>query len=246
MSNASYPIGTLRGFVINRCSWVISQAVVEIGGRFQDNAILVSRDKLVSSAVSEGTLIIPIGSKQSMMRDGDTQSLYSDPSVTKLEVSVSPPGGWALARPMPLPSFPTPMVSSFYVTPECISPEVANGVSEICQSGRDLIGREVQAKDGRVGSVDDLLLDDDTWSIRFVVVDTGRWFSDRKVILLASWLEQDSGNDSPLALDMSADDIKNGSDYDPDKSTHCDIECELVRYYGATGATHSEEHEDDQ
>ena len=46
-----------------------------------------------------------------------------------------------------------------------------------------LIGTKIRATDGDIGTVSDILFDDVSWLIRWVVVDTGKWLSGRKVLL---------------------------------------------------------------
>jgi sporulation protein YlmC with PRC-barrel domain len=44
-------------------------------------------------------------------------------------------------------------------------------------------GYAIAASDGRIGTVSDFLFDDDSWLVRWLVVDTGKWLSGRKVLL---------------------------------------------------------------
>ena len=46
-----------------------------------------------------------------------------------------------------------------------------------------VIGKTIDAVDGEIGSVDDLYFDDQTWSVRYLIVDTGKWLSGRKVLV---------------------------------------------------------------
>jgi hypothetical protein len=46
----------------------------------------------------------------------------------------------------------------------------------------------IHASDGAVGTVTDLLFNDATWLVRWLVVDTGNWLSGRKVLLPPSAL----------------------------------------------------------
>jgi len=52
----------------------------------------------------------------------------------------------------------------------------------------DIKGFKIAATDGSVGTVADLLFDDESWTLRWVVVDTGTWLSGRKVLLPVSVL----------------------------------------------------------
>ena len=51
-----------------------------------------------------------------------------------------------------------------------------------------LDGYTIEASDGRIGHVSDFLFEDNSWIIRWLVVDTGNWLSDRKVLLPVSAL----------------------------------------------------------
>ncbi len=46
-----------------------------------------------------------------------------------------------------------------------------------------LKGCEIAASDGRIGTVKDVLFDDQTWRVRWMVVDTGQWLPGRKVLI---------------------------------------------------------------
>ena len=43
------------------------------------------------------------------------------------------------------------------------------------RSLKDLRGYAIRASDGVIGKVDDFYFDDETWAIRYLVVDTGTW-----------------------------------------------------------------------
>src|SRR5687768_7423766 len=46
----------------------------------------------------------------------------------------------------------------------------------------DLKGDDVLARDGSIGTLDDVYFDDDEWAVRYMVVDTGRWIPGRRVL----------------------------------------------------------------
>jgi sporulation protein YlmC with PRC-barrel domain len=47
----------------------------------------------------------------------------------------------------------------------------------------ELRGIAIRATDGHVGTLSDVYFDDDNWRVRYCVVDTGRWFEDRYVLV---------------------------------------------------------------
>lgn len=50
------------------------------------------------------------------------------------------------------------------------------------RAARDLAGYSIHATDGDIGEAHDLLFDA-SWRVRYVVVDTGKWLSGRKVVI---------------------------------------------------------------
>lgn len=56
------------------------------------------------------------------------------------------------------------------------------------RSAHEVIGYRTHATDGDLGSVKDFVLDTNTWSIDFVVLDTGQWLPGRKIVLPVAWV----------------------------------------------------------
>ena len=44
------------------------------------------------------------------------------------------------------------------------------------------------AVDGEIGHIEDFIMDDETWTIRYAVADTGNWSSGKKVLLSTEWV----------------------------------------------------------
>ena len=69
--------------------------------------------------------------------------------------------------------------------------------------GSSLKGYEVEASDGRVGSVQDLLFDDISWKLRWLVVDTGDWLNRRRVLIHPSVIGRIDDEDSALQIKLA-------------------------------------------
>jgi len=53
----------------------------------------------------------------------------------------------------------------------------------VLHSMKDLEGYTIGALDGIIGRVKDLYFDDESWVIRYLVVETGTWLSHRRVLI---------------------------------------------------------------
>jgi len=68
-----------------------------------------------------------------------------------------------------------------------------------------MIGSHIEAGDGSIGHVEDCLVDEKGWRMRYLVIDTGRWLPGRKVIVAPNWIravswrrERDPGSHASL------------------------------------------------
>lgn len=76
------------------------------------------------------------------------------------------------------------------------------------RSTRAVTGYQVHALDGTVGHVSDFVVDDKTWAIREVVVQTGRWYSSKKIRIAPCDIERISYEQSALFALLTQDDVK--------------------------------------
>jgi hypothetical protein len=60
------------------------------------------------------------------------------------------------------------------------------------RSLKDMLKCTLLAKDGEFGTVDDLFLDDKNLAVRYIVVETGEWLPDHKLLIpLAAFSQTD-------------------------------------------------------
>jgi hypothetical protein len=90
----------------------------------------------------------------------------------------------------------------------------------------------VEASDGCVGTVSDLLFDDTTWANRWLVVDTGAWLPGRKVLLPLSALGQPDGAKRHFPVKLTMRQVKDSPDIDTDMPVSRQIEAHVYDYYG--------------
>lgn len=83
------------------------------------------------------------------------------------------------------------------------------------RSTREVLGYNIQARDGEIGHVKDFIVDDATWAIRYMVIDTRNWWPGKKVLVAPQWLEAVDWANARVAVDLTRDAIKRGPEYDP-------------------------------
>lgn len=83
------------------------------------------------------------------------------------------------------------------------------------RSAREVIGYYVDAVDGEVGHVEDLLVEPDEWAIRFLVIDTRNWLPGRRVLVAPDWLRRVDWSEQKIVVDLTRHQIEAGPEYDP-------------------------------
>jgi hypothetical protein len=80
---------------------------------------------------------------------------------------------------------------------------------------QDLRGDTVVCRDGEIGSLSDAYFDDEDWTLRYLVVDTGRWLPGRKALVPPRAAVP--GGDKVMRLELSREEIERapGIDADP-------------------------------
>lgn len=100
------------------------------------------------------------------------------------------------------------------------------------ESLQDLIGSEIEARDGDMGRVRDFYFDDRTWNVRYAVVETGGWFSSKPVLLEARVLGIPDSVALKIPADVTRDQVKNSPDMETDLPLSAVKEKELRAHYG--------------
>jgi uncharacterized protein YrrD len=93
-------------------------------------------------------------------------------------------------------------------------------------------GYHVHACDGDAGRITDFVLDDETWAIRYLIVETGHWLSSRKVLISPLWVENVSWNKSKVFTSLSMEEIRTSPEYTDEALLDRTYEKALHIHYG--------------
>lgn len=100
------------------------------------------------------------------------------------------------------------------------------------RSFKEVKGYHIQAKDGEIGHVEDFIINDDDWAIRYVVVDTKNWLPGKKVLLAPVWAEEVNWAQKKVCFDTTREMVQSSPVYDPENSVNRVYEEQLYDYYG--------------
>jgi hypothetical protein len=97
---------------------------------------------------------------------------------------------------------------------------------------KGLIGSPVVATDGETGRVRSFLFDDQSWKVRYLVVDVGNWLKRRDVVLPIAALEKPDWTNRTCCAHLTREQVRNSPDVDSEKPVSRQQEIAMRDYFG--------------
>jgi hypothetical protein len=90
----------------------------------------------------------------------------------------------------------------------------------------------MQGSDEKIGHVDDFIVDDESWEVCCLVVDTSNWWFGRKVLIAPRWATQVSWAKRTVEVRMNRQQITNSPEWTPSVAINRECEARLHEHYG--------------
>lgn len=94
-----------------------------------------------------------------------------------------------------------------------------------------LLGTPVVGHDGEIGTLDDFYFEPEPWAVRYLVVDTGKWFTGRR-LLLPPTAVRDEWNIKGVPVELTREQAWESPDVDETAPVSRVQEASLLDYYG--------------
>jgi uncharacterized protein YrrD len=211
--------------------WTIRHVVVDTGGWLSGRKVLVSPRSV--RGVDWDNEVLNVDLTQQQVRDSpdiDTDKPVSRQHEIAHSAYYGYPYYWegaGLWGPTMLPfpwvgATPGPVLAGQEPVDDTVAREVQARVDEEHSAGDihlrscdELIGYEIMAADGTIGTVDDFVFDDASWAIRFLIVDTRKWLPGKHVRLAPEQIDRVSWEDREVYVKMTRQAVENSPEYDP-------------------------------
>ena len=96
---------------------------------------------------------------------------------------------------------------------------------------KNLTGFTMGATDGEIGKITDFYFDDINWTVRYVVVETGNWLSNRKVLISPQALLPCDWENKTFPVNLTKEQIKKSPDIDTEQPVSRQQEMDLHAHY---------------
>ncbi len=227
-------LGKVKEFFFDDLTWRIRYVVVETGDWLSSRKVLISPIALKKPDWDARILPVALTREQvSKSPDIDTEETVSRQHETDLAGHYDWPLYWGAFTP-------GGMSGGFPYLPEADAkgaaavgafPEKAAGDPHL-RSTRKVAGYRLHATDGQLGEVEDYIVDDENWVIRYLVTDTGLWLAGRKVLVSPHWVKNVNWERSEVFVDMNMEAVRKSPEFDPSRPVSRDYESVLYDHYG--------------
>ena len=224
-------IGKVKEFYFDDKYWTIRYLVADTGDWLTDRQVLISPYALVAVNTEKQHVVINLSRKQIE----DSPSLNSDKPVSRqFEQAYYKYHGWPLYwGGQHAWGFSPGIVRD----PEewVKSPEGGKTWDPQLRSSHEVSGYNIQGADGGIGHVEDFVIDDETWAIRYLIVDTRDFWPGRKVLVSPQWIERVSLGELKVFVNLSREAIKQSPEYTDESQLTRDYEARLHQHYNRRG-----------
>jgi hypothetical protein len=231
-------IGSVSDFLFDDATWLVRWLVVDTGNWLSGRKVLLPPSVLAQLDAKEKVFAV----KLTMQQVKDSPDIDTDRPVSRqMETSVYDYYGWS---PYWGTGFymggyaymPGGMAESPYLgltrRPAEIADERHRDDDVHLRSIEAVTGYHIHATDGAIGHVEDFLVEDENWSVHYLVVDTRNWWPGKKVLISPRSVQDIDWTDRLVNLDVDRQKVKSGPAYDPPATVDRAYEDRFHNYYG--------------
>jgi hypothetical protein len=225
-------VGSVVNFLLDDEHWVVRYLVAETGGFFDARRVLIT----------------PVSFRQA---DWATRQFHLDLPMQKVKnspsVDVDKPVSrqherdyykyygysfyWGLPGLWGMGAAPGSLAAGGWDETAAEHEELAAGDLHL-RSAEELRGYHIQGTDEAIGHVVDFIVDDATWAIRYLVIDTSNWWLGKKVLVAPHWASRVSWETRNVYVELTRAAVKACPEWNAAVPVNREYETRLYDYYG--------------
>lgn len=243
------PIGHVKDFYFDDDAWVIRYLMVDAGSWLSSRKVLISPISVQHPDWLKRTL--PVSITKDQVRNSpniDTDKPVSRQNEEQTMGYYGYPNYWGGGGLWGEGLYPYAMVPGYAgdrldraerdrEEEACLSAARARHRNDDphLRSCKAVTGYHIHATDGEIGHIAGYLVDEETWAIHYLVVDTSNWWLGHKVLIAPVWITGVHWGNETVSVDLTRESVKGAPVYDPDVTWSRDLDRGLYGHYGRAG-----------
>jgi hypothetical protein len=224
-------IGKVVGFLFDDEHWAIRYLVAETGGFFDEHRVLLSPISLRRADWSTRRFHVALTRDKVKQSPGiDVDKPVSRQHERDYYRYYGYPYYWGYSDLWGTGAYPGLLASGRWSDARNERADEASDVH--LRSASEVRGYHIQGSDENIGHVEDFIVDDETWQVRYLVIDTSNWWFGRKVLVAPHWATRISWEERKVHIDLSRQAIKDSPEWIAGAPVNREYETRLYNYYG--------------
>jgi hypothetical protein len=199
-------IGHVKDFYFDDKNWVVRYVVADTGSWLSGRQVLLSPHALGRFDQNAG--VLPVNLTRAKIESSPSIETHR-PVSRQYEIDYYRYYGWPAywngGAMWGLGEYPVPAAPSKAGTADRL--KLHHRSDKHLQSTRSIIGYDIQAIDGPIGSVSALMLNDLSWALQEIVAGSGHWYSGKEVLISTRKVVRISYEESKVFVSLSKGDI---------------------------------------
>jgi len=239
-------IGHVMDFLFDDERWGIRYLVVDTGTWLPSRKVLISPIAIGHPDWAKKVLPVAVTKEQvKASPDIDTEKPVSRQHEMSYMAFYGYQDYWsgdALWGAVPYPSMMTPLAARSASRPGEAESDAPTSVRRDAAMRREdadphlrsckvVMTYSIEASDGDIGHVQGMLVDEETWAVRYLVVNTSNWWLGHLVLIAPQWIDDVRWSDGTVSVNLTRQAVKDAPPYDPAAPFDRDQELGIHEYY---------------
>ncbi len=236
-------IGTVVNFLLDDASWTVRYLVAETNGNSGGRDVLIT--PLAFREVDWATRCFRLALTRDKVRNSpgiDTNQPVSRQHELDYHRYFGYAHYWGGSGIWGSGTYPTMLAGGMWDEAEASSlgQDVDRPGDRHLRSAAEVRGYHIQGTDGPIGHIIDFIVDDETWEVRYLVIDTTNGWFGKKVLVEPRWAREVSWEDGKIHFDLTRKAINDSPPWNPTAAINRKYEVQLYDYYGRPVYWHTE------
>ncbi len=235
-------IGTVVDYLFDDASWKVRWLVIDCGTWLTGRKVLIHPSAIGREDLEQQQFVVALTKAQVE----DSPKLLEDQPVSQqMEDQLYSYYGWdPLWGGVNLSAIPGAMASPLIAPPylglgptdETAGDGRLRGADPHLRSVVEVTGYRVQAVDGEIGHIENLMIDDADWSVHYFIVDTRNLWLGKHVLISPLAVKAIDWLDRHVELNVSRELVKASPPWDPLVAFNDEYAKRLHKHYGWAGS----------
>ncbi|HRG95288.1 MAG TPA: PRC-barrel domain-containing protein [Polyangiaceae bacterium] len=224
-------IGSVANFLFDDEQWTIRYLVAETDGTFAAQRVLISPVSLRQVDWASRRLHVALTSDKVRMSPSiDVDKPVSRQHEREYYRYYGYPYYWGYSGRWRMGASPELLLTGRWKDDPRVGTEKVDDVH--LRSVDEVRGYHIEGRDGPIGHVEDFIVDDETWQVRYLVIDTSNWWFGKKVLVAPHWANRISWEERKVHVDLFRHAVKGSPEWHASAAVVRDYEARLYDYYG--------------